>query len=245
MGRRPRSIAVPNARRFMPRIDRLEPRTLLSAASAAGSYQAHASAVARHAYDVYVSDLRRMELLSQATPAQYTALRDDARALSASVSGAPLDLARVQTATISVTLLIDRSLVQGWLDDAGWNAIRGQMKLDLAGLPVPEALIDQTIADMRAAAVSAGVDPGTYQVFSADQQSYKDARAQVYSGTFHSSFPDPQVYYTQHLRGFFRGWAVQKTDDEAKLRNDVSSAARGSDGGAGGIGVLNRDVGLL
>jgi hypothetical protein len=203
------------------------------------AYASHSAAVAQHAHDVYVSDLRQVELLSQATPAQFQALRDDARALSAAISSAPVDPATTQTATISVTLLIDRSLLQGWLDDAGWNSVRSRMKLDLAGLPVPDTLIDKTVSDMRAAAVSAGVDPGTYQVLISDQQSYKDARDQVPGGTIHGKFPDPQVYYTQHLRGFFRGWAGQKTADEAALRRDVAAAARNSHAGAAGVAVLN------
>jgi hypothetical protein len=240
-----RPLSKAQRRRFRPWLDGLEPRSLLSATSLTGAYQSHAAAVAQHAHDVYVSDLRQVELLSQATPAQYTALRDNARTLSAAVSSAPVDPATTQTATIAVTLLIDRSLLQGWLDDAGWNSVRSRMKLDLAGLPVPDALIDKTVSDMKAAAVSAGVDPGTYQVLISDQQSYKNARDQVYGGTIHGQFPDPQVYYTQHLRGFFRGWAAQKTADEATPRRDVAAAARNTNAGPGGVGVLNRDVGLL
>jgi hypothetical protein len=114
--------------------------------------------------------------------------------------------------------------------------------VDLAGFNVPPAIINQTVVDMKAAALSAGVDPGTADILDAQIASVQSARNQLYGGNSGYSYRDPEVYYTQHLRGFFRGWADQKTQDQAKLNADVATVSRGSSTSAA---VLNGDLGRL
>jgi hypothetical protein len=219
-----------------PRVDELELR--LVPATPGSSY---ANAVAKHAYDQFVSELRRIELDSQATPAEFLALRDDARALSGAVaaSGAAARAPSAPNRLASATLLIDRSLLEGWLGDAGWGEVRGKLATDLAPFHVAPALLDKAVADMRAAAASAAVDPGAYQVLVTDTAAVQSARDQLYGGGPGASYRDPEVYYTQHLRGFFRGWARQRVADAGALRADLPATGHGSGG------VLGRDVALL
>jgi hypothetical protein len=197
--------------------------------------------VAKHAYDQFVSELRRIELGSAATPAEYLALRDDTRALSEAVasSGAAAHTPSTSNRLVAATLLIDRSLLEGWLGNEGWDEIRGKLDADLAPFHVDPELLDRTVSDMKAAAASAAVDPGAYQVLVSDIASAQSARNQLYGGSPTASFRDPQVYYTQHLRGFFRGWAQQRVSDEGALQSALAASAHGSGG------VLGRDVALL
>jgi hypothetical protein len=219
-------------RALSPRFDVLEPRQVPTT-----STSSYASAVAKHAYDNYVSELKQIELSSQATPAEFLALRDDTRAISGAVSasGAP----PVPTRLVAATLLVDRSLLEGWLGDEGWREVRGKLATDLAPYQVSPALLDRTVADMKAAAASAAVDPGSYDVLTSDIASAQSARNQLYGGTPSASFRDPEVYYTQHLRGFFRGWGRQRLADAARLQADLAATGHASDP------VLGRDVALL
>ena len=246
MGRSTRSTT----RRCTLAFEGLEDRALLSGSTLfrpnssffGSSSSSYFKSVALHAYDVYVSDLQGVELNSLATPAQFQALRDDARSISESASqpGATGTLANRQVGAIAATLILDRSLLQGRLSDQGWSVVKSRFSLDLAGSHVPPSLIDKTVSDMKSAAVSAGVDPGTSQVLANDLTSYQSARNQAGPG---GGFHDPQVYYTQHLRGFFRGWAVQKTTDTATLQTDVGTITTGLP--VSGSSVVHRDVAAL
>jgi hypothetical protein len=229
------------SRRFTPQVDGLEARELLTTAGSTSSYQ---NSIAKHAYDQFTSLLQRIEFSSLATPAQYLALRDDTRAISQAVSapGARVSGQVAQNEVITATVLIDRSLLQGWLSDQGWNEIRQRLGVDLSGLNVPPAVLDKTVVDLKSAAVSAGVDPGTADILDVQIASVQSARNQLHGGTSGISYRDPEVYYTQHLRGFFRGWAVQKTNDQAKLHADVARISAGSPGASA---VLNRDISRL
>ncbi len=96
-------------RRFQPTLNSLESRCLLSIfAGNSSNYNYRANQAAQHDYDVFVSTLQRIELNSQATPAQYLALRDDSRALTEAVSTS--GTTGNSTGVIAATLLIDRSL---------------------------------------------------------------------------------------------------------------------------------------
>ncbi len=114
---------------------------------------------------------------------------------------------------------------------------RRSTSTDLALITSTRRLIAKTVNDMEAAAVSANVDPGSYQVFNDDLASYESARGQA-----NSHFHDPQIYYTQHLRGFFRGWATQKAQDQAALTSEVNTVAKQA--GSGGA-VVRRDASIL
>lgn len=239
-------------RRCAPSIEGLEHRQLLSTAS---SSQAARVAITRHDYDQYVRDLKDVELHSQATPAQYLALRDDARSIALAASAAAGDRNGADARAVAVSLQLDRSLLAGSLGPSGWSEVESRLTTNLDALGVPRPLIDKTIADVHATAASAGVSAANYQTLVTDMDRYADARSNLsayshsttntghyssassgYSG-FAPHFPDPQVYYTQHLRGFFRGWAEQKVNDQAKLRADLTAA--------GGGAVLHRDTQAL
>lgn len=230
----------PAANRFQPRFDGLEPRALLSTTTSS-SYQ---NAITKHAYDQFTAELQRIELSSLATPAEFQALRNDARAISQAVSAPEATVAgqAARNKVVAATVLIDNSLLQGWLGKQGWSEIRTRLGNDLAGLNVPSALLDKTVADMQSAAVSAGVDPGTSDILNAEIAAVQSARNQLYGGNAGASYRDPVVYYTQHLRGFFRGWASQRVADQAKLQAEVTAIARGSTSAAG---VLHRDIARL
>ena len=101
---RPRRQSRPD--RTIPTIELLEGRLLpsffgwYSASYNQVSYQA---AIVRHDYDQYVSELKRIELASQATPAEYLALRDDARAISLEANGAGLPRTDVQLKAVETS----------------------------------------------------------------------------------------------------------------------------------------------
>ena len=227
--------------RFLPAVDRLETRELLTTGSSSSTYQ---NLITKHAYDQFVAQLQRIELNSLATPAQFLALRDDSRAISeaASAPGASVSGQVAQNKVIAATLLIDKSLLQGWLGDQGWNEVRQRLGIDLAGLNVPPAILDKTVVDMKSAAVSAAVDPGAADALGGEIAAVQSARNQLYGGTSNASYRDPQVYYTQHLRGFFRGWASLRLSDQARLAADVKTIAGGSTSASN---VLHRDIARL
>ncbi len=54
----------------------------------------------------------------------------------------------------------------------------------------------------------------------------------------YAHFEDPQVYYTQHLRGFIRGGTVAKNEARNTLQGDLRAIAPGN-------AVVKRDVALL
>jgi hypothetical protein len=212
--------------------DALEPRVVPTA-----SGSSYAALTAKHAYDQFVSELKGIELNSQATPAEFLALRDDIRAIGGEVSasGAAAHSPSTSTRLVDASLLVDRSLLDGWLGAEGWAEVRGKLAADLTPYHVEPALLDRTVADMQSAAASAAVDPGTYQVLASDVASVQSTRDWLHGGTPGASFQDPQVYYTEHLRGFFRGWGRQRLADAARLRADLAGAGP----------VVARDVSLL
>src|SRR5262249_30083001 len=114
---------------------------------------------------------------------------------------------------------------------------------NLAPLQVPPSAIDQAIAAMQATATSAGVTYSDYQSLTAKENSYARARSSVHNSTSH--FPDPETYYTQHLRGFFRGGATSEKQAQAKLDADLQAIEREASDSPAQTGVLHRDVQLL
>jgi hypothetical protein len=233
--------------RFGPAVEALETRQLLSFFSPYGNssnqlyYQA---SVVRHEYDQYVSELKRLELQSQATPAEYLALRNDARAISAQASPTGLSASAVQYKAVETSLQLDRAPLFGWLDDAGWAEMSTRLTANLSGLNIPQPLIDQTVSDMRALAVSAGVDPFGYDTFTNDFDTLRNGEQTLPSNSY-GHFEDPSLYYTQHLRGFFRGWGVEKVEAGAKLQKDLRTIEAQTPADPAGAAVLQRDVQIL
>jgi hypothetical protein len=233
--------------RKIPTIEALEGRLLpsffgwYSTSYNQAYYQAQ---VVQHDYDQYVSELKRIELASQATPAEYLALRNDARAISLAANGSGLPRANVQLQAVATSLELDRAPLYGSLGDAGWAGESSQLTADLGGLDVPQPLIAQTIADMRTLAVSANVGPYDFATFTNDFTILRDAEQTLPSGSGYH-FEDPSLFYTQHLRGFFRGWSMQKVEARTTLDRDLAAIRHQAGTPPAGAIVLNRDLQIL
>lgn len=221
-------------------IEPLEGRLLLS--STYSSSTAARIAQVRHLDHDYVSFVQTLELHSNATTAQYLALRDDALAISEAASTTSLSPEAANAKAVAASLQLDRAFLEGFLDDRGWAEIRSHLEANLSGLNVPQPVIDHTIADMKVAAGAAGVSEGAYSTFAAKADKLRDAENGLYAAYVH--FDDPQLFYTQHLRGFIRGGTAEKRRAGSQIRSDVSIIAAGS-GGPGSAVVLNRDIRLL
>jgi hypothetical protein len=230
--------------RFAASVEGLEGRELPSLFGTSSNQIAYRASIVRHEYDQYVGELKRLELASQATPAEYLALRDDARAISAAASGANLSVSDAQYRTVAASLILDRSPLYGWVGDAGWAEVSSRLTTTLDGLEVPPSLIDQTVTDMRALAVSAGVSPGGFAAFTDDFNTLRDGEQSLPANSGYH-FEDPSLYYTQHLRGFFRGWGVEKVEAQAKLERDLATIRHQAGTGPAGAAVLDRDAQLL
>ena len=89
---------------FAPSVEGLEGRQLPSLFGTSSNQIAYQASIVRHEYDQYVGELKRLELASQATPAEYLALRDDARAISAAASGANLSVSDARYKTVAASL---------------------------------------------------------------------------------------------------------------------------------------------
>lgn len=225
-------------RRQIPAVDALEDRCLLATTA---QTQAYRVAEAWHKYHQYVSELQRIELKSEATPDESVTLSDAARTMSseASASGTPA----VQAKAVAATLQLDQAPLYGWLGESGWAQVRARLTANLAPLGVPSSAIDQAIAAMQAVAKSAGVTYSDYQSLTAKEGSYAQARSSVWISTSHS--PDPETYYTQHLRGFFRGGAVSEKQAQATLDADLQAIEGEAKDSSAETRVLRRDVQLL
>jgi hypothetical protein len=236
-------------RRLGPSIEALESRRLPSVIfpSSSSSYYnqvSYQAAIVRHEYDQYVSELKRLELASQATPAEYLALRDDARAISAAASPGGLPRTTVQLKAVEASLILDRSPLYGWQGDDGWIEMSARLTSTLDGLDVPRAIIDQTITDMKGFAASAGVGPYDFATFTNDFDTLRNGEQTLPSGSGYH-FEDPSLYYTQHLRGFFRGWGVRRLEAEAMLAKDLRDVQAQARTDQAGAAVLHRDVQVL
>ncbi len=226
------------SRRWSPSLERLEERQLLTVTTS--SYYSALAATVRHEYDHFVSEVSSIELQSQATPADYLALRDDARAISEAAATSSLPIETADARALAVSVQIDRAPLYGSLSDQAWAEQSSKLSQNVAGLNVPPAIVDRTIADMQAVAASAGVSSDSYQTFLADFTQLRLDESRVPAGYGH--FTDPGLFYTQHLRGFFRGWAVARTADAATLTADLQGFANHS---APAFSVLNRDTQIL
>ena len=244
--------------RFAPSIEGLETRRLLSGfnpftsnsllpgtSSYSSSQQLAArAAIVRHEYDQYVGEVKSLELKSQATPAEFLSLRDDARAISSAASAANLPHSTASTTAVDVSLQLDRSPLYGSARDPGWAVVSARVTTNLQSLDVPQPLIDRTIADMKAIADSAGVSSSEFQTFTDDFYTLRDGESSLPSNPYYH-FEDPSLFYTQHLRGFFRGWGVQKVAAEAKLQRDLRTIQDQAQLAPSGASVLSRDAHLL
>lgn len=228
-------------RRCLPAVEDLEGRQLLSAASSSNAARVN---LVRHEYHVFVSNLQQLELKSKATPAEAGALRDDAREISQDASATTLPLPAAQTKALAASLQLDRAPLNGWVGDLGWEAIRVRLDDNLSGLNVPPALVDQTIADMRAIARSAGV--ASFEAQHLDSDSARLLNGEQYLGSnSYYDFPDPRLYYTQHLRGFFQGGSAEKVAAQAKRNSDLRQLQVAEGGNGADATVLHRDARLL
>jgi hypothetical protein len=231
------------SRRSLPWIEGLEERRLLTYAATSSSYYSALAATARHEYDQFVSEVQSIELQSQATPAEYLGLRDDARAISEAATSTSLPPQAAAAKALAVTLELDRAPFYGSLSDQAWAEEATKLEGDLTGLNVTQSLIDRTLADMEAVATSAGVTADQYTAFVANLAQVRSIRSQVPSGYGH--IPDPGLFYTQHLRGFFRGWAVQRKSDQARLKADLHAIPASVGASQAEAATVTRDARIL
>jgi hypothetical protein len=232
-------------------VEGLESRQLLSwiFPGSTASQQAARAAIVRHEANVFASELQSLELKSQATPQQFLALRDDARAISLTASATTIPAAVATGRALPVTLQLDRSPLYGSLQDLGWNVVSTRVTTTLASLGVSQSLTNQTIADMKSIAASAGVTASDFDTFTDDFNTLRNGlaylnRNSLYN-TRHYHIEDPAFFYAEHLRGFFRGWAEQKNAAEASLQADLQStlATIGADRTV--QAAVRRDVSIL
>ncbi|MDR3632945.1 MAG: hypothetical protein P4L84_03860 [Isosphaeraceae bacterium] len=238
----PRVAGGQPRRRHVPVLEDLEGRRLLSAATS--SNMSYRISQVRHEYDVYVSNLQQLEFKSKATPAEELALRDDARAISQDAASTTLSLQAAQTKALAVSLQLDHAPLNGWVGDVGWSVIADRLTTNLDGLNVPASLTAQTVTDMEAIARSAGVSAVEAQHLDSDAERLTDGEQSLGSNSY-VQFPDPQLYYTQHLRGFFRGGAAAKLEAQATLDADLGRIQSGASDNAAEAAVLHRDARLL
>jgi hypothetical protein len=202
------------------------------------------AALVRHEYDTFVGAVKTLELQSQATPDEFRALRDDAREISAAASPTKLPPTIARNKAVEVSLQLDRSPLYGWAQGTAWTEISTRLTTNLASLDVPQPLIDKTLVDEKAVAVSAGVDFAGFQAFTHAFSTLRAGEKRLPSNPYYH-FDDPALFYTQHLRGFFRGWGIQKVAAEAQLRNDLRSIQTESVASPSQFAVVERDVQIL
>ena len=164
-------------RHFVPGVQALESRQLLTfiapwstgslwSGSSASQQSAARAAIVRHEYDTFVGVVKTLELQSRATPEEFRALRDDAREISIAASAANLPRAIARNKAVEVSLQLDRSPLYGWAEGSAWAEISTRLTTNLDSLDTPQPLIEKTLADEKAVAVSAGVDFNEFQAFS-------------------------------------------------------------------------------
>lgn len=233
---------------FAPGLDDLEDRRLPSFFGAySGNYYnqvAYQASIVRHEYDAYVGELKRLELASSATTAEYLALRDDTREISLAASPGKLPDSVVQLKAVETSLELDRAPLDGWFGDNDWAQESARLSADLSGLNVPQSIIEQTVTDMRALATSANVGPFDFATFTDDFDTLRNGEQSLPANSGYH-FEDPSLYYTQHLRGFFRGWGVERLHAQAKLNGDLAAIQHRSRTTPSGSAVLQRDTGIL
>ncbi len=211
--------------------------------SSSSQYSAQVALV-RHEYDTYVGAVRTLEFKSQATPQEFQALRNDAREISAAASATKLPLEVARTEAVAVSLQLDRSPLYGWAGDSAWSEYRARLEASLDSLGVDESLIDKTLADTKAIAVSAGVSFSEFQTFTNSFSTLQAGEKSLPYSTYYN-FEDPELFYTQHLRGFFRGWGMQKKTAEAQVKDLLFTIKTANQLAPSQSAVLHRDVRLL
>jgi hypothetical protein len=231
------------AHRCIPTIEGLEGRIVPTVAGA--SAQASRIALVRREELRYTSYVQGLELRSQATPAEYLALRDDARTISSHASTTTLDPATADAKALAVSLQLDRAALDGWMGESAWADVAGRLQKNLDGLNVSRSVVDQTLSDMRAIAASAGVTFSEFQEFTNRFNALRNGEQNLYSNQSRYRFDDPALFYTQHLRGFFRGGAVNTTKDRARLSSDIASITSASGAAPADIATLRSDISLM
>ena len=134
---RPHRQAHPH--RLTPTVEGLEGRRLPSffGAYSTSSQVSYQTSIVRQEYDQFVSELKRLELASQATPAEYLALRGRCpRDLRGGLAREPVAFGRATEGRRGLARL-DRAPPHGWLGDASWPEGPRDSSSDLGGLACP------------------------------------------------------------------------------------------------------------
>jgi hypothetical protein len=122
--------------------------------------------------------------------------------------------------------------------------VSARVTTNLDTLDVPQPLIDRTLTVIKTLATSAGVRAGELQTFTNYFYTLRDGESSLPSNPYYH-FEDAGLFYTQHLRGFFRHWRLQKVAAEAKLKVDLQTTKSATQVDAAGAAVLHRDARLL
>src|SRR5262249_42475076 len=146
---------------------------------------------------------------------------NDALAITEAATNSGLAPSVAAQKAAAVTLQLDRAPLDGWIGDKGWANVTALLTANVSGLGVSQALIDQTVADMKAIAVAAGVTPAEYQKFSSDFSALQQGQNSIVSASPTST--QPGLIYAQHLSGFFHGVVNQRAFDSAKLNGDLAN----------------------
>jgi len=231
--------------RSAPACEPLESRRLLSTtATSAASHHAAVVNYARREFHAFQAEVRELQGPSRVTPAEFAALRDDARAIGAAARPDPTLTPRAVAAKALVaTIQLNRAPQEGWLGDPGWSEVRDRVGANLDGLNIPAPLIDRTVADMQAVARSAGATLESYLAYTHAADTLRDAEDHLGNGD--PSFPDPGAYFNTHLRGYVHGWQAETRGAQAHLAADLRTIHADAHAAPADAAALGRDVGLL
>ena len=229
-------------RRPPPAFEALESRRLLTAT--VGNNHAAVVNRARKEFHAFQAEVRVLQAPSRVTPAEFAALRDDARAIGAAAAPDPsLTTQAVAAKALVASIQLDRAPLEGWLGDPGWADVQARIDANLDGLNVPASLVGQTVVDMRTVAQASGASSAAFQTFTRNSESLQDAEARLGPGD--PSFPDPGSYFTIHIRGYVHGWQAQVRGDQRRLAADLRVIRAGSHAAPADGAAQNRDVNLL
>ena len=160
----------------------------------------------------YALELKIVENRSHATPAEFQALRDNARAIgaaaSANAASSGLSAQTLADRSATLTTVLNDAPLDGWMTTAQWATVETRLQRPLDGLNVPQSLVNQTFADMQTLANSAGVTHTEFNNLSnaQNQLNIDNNNLLMYHetpqyGSNYPSIPDSSVYYTQNFAG--------------------------------------------
>jgi hypothetical protein len=202
----------PSARKC-PQCEAMEPRRLLSTASApAAGYlspgtaevakaQSVMSSGASQAFQNYAADLQRLEQSSGVTPAQFKNLANDTAQLvqnieTANESTTPESPQELDQQYITIQNVVDQSFVAGSYGKTGWAQLQTELSAALNGVTFSTNLPQVTFVQMEKVARAAHVTRTENQQLVADEQALGNALGPHVDSDLGGTEPrDPVVVY--------------------------------------------------